>query len=121
MKIFNLKSLIAFSLCIFSSFSFSEEKIYEGKGKSIGFNEDEIAVVVTIKATKNNGKIIIKDITAQHEETPKLGGPAITKLISTAKETQNCTNLDNIGGATVSSAACKRALKLAIKDIEKQK
>lgn len=120
MKNLKLKSLLLFSFAILSLGSFADEKIYEAKGESKAFNEDGVPLILTVKATKKDGKIVIKDIIAEHQETDKIGGLAITKLITEVKEKQNYAKVDNVAGATVTSAAFRRALRNAVKDLEKQ-
>ncbi|MCY7007932.1 FMN-binding protein [Fusobacterium simiae] len=116
----NLKSLMVISFAILSLGSFADEKVYEAKAESKGFNEDGVPIVLTVKAIKKDGKVVITDIIAQHQETKEIGAVAITKLIEEVKEKQNYNKMDNIAGATATSAGFRRAIRNAVKDIEKQ-
>ena len=52
--------------------------------------------------------------------TDKIGGAAIEKLIEEVKKNQNYNKLDSVAGATSTSAGFRRAIRNAVKDIEKQ-
>ena len=95
--------------------------VYEGKGEAVGYNEEKVPVVLTVKATKNGDKLTIVDITAKHGETEALGGKVITRLIKKVKEKQDYENVDIVAGVTETSKAFKSALDKAVKDIKNQK
>ena len=114
------KSFLAICFAVLSLGSFAEDKIYEAKAEARGYNEDGVPIVLTVKATKKDGKVVIKDIVAQHKETDKIGGAAIEKLIEEVKKNQNYNKLDSVAGATSTSAGFRRAIRNAVKDIEKQ-
>ena len=96
-------------------------KVYEGKGEAVGYNEERVPVVLTVKATKNGDKLTILDITAKHEETEALGGKVISRLIKKVKEKQDYEKVDIVAGVTETSKAFKSALDKAVKDIKNQK
>ncbi|EHI78182.1 hypothetical protein HMPREF9093_01565, partial [Fusobacterium sp. oral taxon 370 str. F0437] len=54
------------------------------------------------------------------KETDKVGGAAIEELIKQVKEKQNYNKVDSVAGATSTSTGFRRALRNAVKDIEKQ-
>jgi len=112
----NLKSLMAISFAILSLGSFAADKVYEAKAEAKGYNEEGVPIVLTVKAIKKDGKVVVTDIVAKHQETDKIGGVAIEKLIEEVKKNQNYNKLDNVAGATSTS----RAIRNAVKDIEKQ-
>ena len=114
------KSFLVICFAVLSLGSFAEDKIYEAKAEARGYNEDGVPIVLTVKATKKDGKVVIKDIVAQHKETDKIGGVAIEKLIKQVKDKQNYNKVDGVSGATSTSAGFRRALRNAVKDIEKQ-
>ena len=114
------KSFLAICFAVLSLGSFAEDKIYEAKAEARGYNEDGVPIVLTVKATKKDGKVVIKDIVAQHKETDKIGGVAIEQLIKQVKDKQNYNKVDGVSGATSTSAGCRRAIRNAVKDIEKQ-
>lgn len=116
----NFKKLMFFSFVLLSLGSFADDKIYEAKAESKGYNEEGVPIVLTVKAIKKDGKVVITDVSAQHQETKEIGGMAITKLIKDVKEKQNYNKLDNVAGATTSCAGFRRAIRNAVKDIEKQ-
>ena len=95
--------------------------VYEGKGEAVGYNEERVPVVLTVKATKNGDKLTIVDITAKHEETEALGGKVIPRLIKKVKEKQDYEKVDIVAGVTETSKAFKSALDKAVKDIKNQK
>ena len=121
MKKMNLKSLLAISFAVLSLGSFAAEKVYEAKSEARGYNEDGVPIVLTVKAIKKDGKVIVTDIVAKHQETDKVGGAAIEQLIEEVKTKQNYNKLDGVAGATSTSAGFRRAIRNAVKDIEKQK
>ena len=82
------KSFLAICFAVLSLGSFAEDKIYEAKAEARGYNEDGVPIVLTVKATKKDGKVVIKDIVAQHKETDKIGGVAIEQLIKQVKDKQ---------------------------------
>ena len=120
MKKMNLKSLLAISFAVLSLGSFAAEKVYEAKSEARGYNEDGVPIVLTVKAIKKDGKVVVTDIVAKHQETDKIGGVAITQLIEEVKTKQNYNKLDSVAGATSTSAGFRRAIRNAVKDIEKQ-
>lgn len=120
MKKVNLKSLLAISFAVLSLGSFAAEKVYEAKSEARGYNEDGVPIVLTVKAIKKDGKVIVTDIVAKHQETDKVGGAAIEQLIEEVKTKQNYNKLDGVAGATSTSAGFRRAIRNAVKDIEKQ-
>ena len=95
--------------------------VYEGKGEAVGYNEERVPVVLTVKATKNGDKLTIVDITAKHEETEALGGKVIPRLIKKVKEKQDYEKVDIVAGVTETSKAFNSALDKAVKDIKNQK
>ena len=95
--------------------------VYEGKGEAVGYNEERVPVILTVKATKNGDKLTILDITAKHEETEALGGKVIPRLIKKVKEKQDYEKVDIVAGVTETSKAFKSALDKAVKDIKNQK
>ena len=115
-----LKGLMAISFATLSLGSFATDKVYEAKAEARGYNEDGVPIVLTVKAIKKDGKVVVTDIVAKHEETDKIGGVAIEKLIKEVKTKQNYNKLDNIAGASSTSAGFRRAIRNAVKDIEKQ-
>lgn len=124
----SLRKIFAFVLVALSVNAVAAEntakpagKIYEAKAEAKGYNEEEIPVVLNVKATKDGGKITIVDITATHEETAALGGKVIPRLIKKVKEKQDYENIDIVAGVTETSKAFKSALDKAIKDIKNQK
>ena len=94
------KSFLAICFAVLSLGSFAEDKIYEAKAEARGYNEDGVPIVLTVKATKKDGKVVIKDIVAQHKETDKIGGVAIEQLIKQVKDKQNYNKVDGVSGAT---------------------
>ena len=116
----NLKSLMAISFAVLSLASFAADKVYEAKAEAKGYNEEGIPIVLTVKAIKKDGKVVVTDIVAKHQETDKIGAVAIEKLIEEVKKNQNYNKLDNVAGATSTSAGFRRAIRNAVKDIEKQ-
>lgn len=114
------KSFLAICFAVLSLGSFADEKVYEAKAEARGYNEDGVPVVLTVKAIKKDGKVVVTDVIAQHKETDKIGGAAIEELIKQVKEKQNYNKMDNVAGATCTSACFRRALRNAVKDIEKQ-
>ena len=120
MKKMNLKSLLAISFAVLSLGNFAAEKVYEAKSEARGYNEDGVPIVLTVKAIKKDGKVIVTDIVAKHQETDKVGGAAIEQLIEEVKTKQNYNKLDSVAGATSTSAGFRRAIRNAVKDIEKQ-
>ena len=131
MKKLGLKRIFVFVLVALSvnAFAAGENKadnkpagkIYEGKGEAVGYNEERVPVVLTVKATKNGDKLTIVDITAKHEETEALGGKVISRLIKKVKEKQDYEKVDIVAGVTETSKAFKAALDKAVKDIKNQK
>ena len=120
MKKMNLKSLLAISFAVLSLGNFAAEKVYEAKAEARGYNEDGVPIVLTVKAIKKDDKVIVTDIVAKHQETDKVGGVAIEQLIEEVKTKQNYNKLDSVAGATSTSAGFRRAIRNAVKDIEKQ-
>ena len=116
----NFKSLMAISFAVLSLGSFAADKVYEAKAEAKGYNEEGVPIVRTVKAIKKDGKVVVTDIVAQHQETDKIGAVAIEKLIEEVKKNQNYNKLDNVAGATSTSAGFRRAIRNAVKDIEKQ-
>ena len=116
----NLKSLMAISFAVLSLGSFAADKVYEAKAEAKGYNEEGGPIVLTVKAIKKDGKVVVTDIVAQHKETDKIGAVAIEKLIEEVKKNQNYNKLDSVAGATSTSAGFRRAIRNAVKDIEKQ-
>ncbi len=114
------KSFLAICFAVLNLGSFAADKVYEAKAEARGYNEEGIPIVLTVKATKKDGKVVITDIVAQHKETDKVGGAAIEELIKQVKEKQNYNKVDSVAGATSTSAGFRRALRNAVKDIEKQ-
>ena len=112
------KSFLAICFAVLSLGSFAAEKVYEAKSEARGYNEDGVPIVLTVKAIKKDGKVIVTDIVAKHQETDKVGGAAIEQLIEEDK--QNYNKVDGVSGATSTSAGFRRALRNAVKDIEKQ-
>ena len=131
MKKLGLKRIFVFVLVALSvnSFAAGENKadnkpagkVYEGKGEAVGYNEEGVPVVLTVKATKNGDKLTIVDITAKHEETEALGGKVITRLIKKVKEKQDYEKVDIVAGVTETSKAFKSPLDKAVKNIKNQK
>ena len=131
MKKLGLKRIFVFVLVALSvnSFAAGENKadnkpagkVYEGKGEAVGYNEERVPVVLTVKATKNGDKLTIVDITAKHEETEALGGKVITRLIKKVKEKQDYEKVDIVAGVTETSKAFKSPLDKAVKNIKNQK
>lgn len=131
MKKLGLKRIFVFVLVALSvnAFAAGENKadnkpagkVYEGKGEAVGYNEERVPVVLTVKATKNGDKLTIVDITAKHEETEALGGKVIPRLIKKVKEKQDYEKVDIVAGVTETSKAFKSALDKAVKDIKNQK
>lgn len=119
MKKLGLKKVFAFILVALSVNALAVEKT--GKGQAIAFNEEGVPLILTVKANVEGDKITILDVTAEHEETPTIGGKALTKLIADLKTKQDTENIDVVAGATATSKAFKSALKKAIKDIKSQK
>ena len=107
------KSFLAICFAVLSLGSFAADKVYEAKAEARGYNEEGIPIVLTVK-------VVITDIVAQHKETDKVGGAAIEELIKQVKEKQNYNKVDSVAGATSTSAGFRRALRNAVKDIEKQ-
>ena len=116
----NLKSLMAISFAVLSLGSFAADKVYEAKAEAKGYNEEGVPIVLTVKAIKKDGKVVVTDIVAKHQETDKIGGVAITQLIEEVKKNQNYNKLDSVAGAASTSAGFRRAIRNAVKDIEKQ-
>ena len=116
----NLKSLMAISFVVLSLGSFAADKVYEAKSEAKGYNEEGIPIVLTVKAIKKDGKVVVTDIVAQHQETDKIGAVAIEKLIEEVKKNKKYKKLDSVAGATSTSAGFRRAIRNAVKDIEKQ-
>ena len=116
----NLKSLMAISFAVLSLGSFAADKVYEAKAEAKGYNEEGVPIVLTVKAIKKDGKVVVTDIVAKHQETDKIGGVAIEQLIKQVKDKQNYNKVDGVSGATSTSAGFRRALRNAVKDIEKQ-
>ena len=114
------KSFLAICFAVLSLGSFAADKVYEAKAEARGYNEDGVPIVLTVKAIKKDGKVVITDIVAKHQETDKIGGAAIEELIKQVKEKQNYNKVDSVAGATSTSAGFRRALRNAVKDIEKQ-
>ena len=85
----NLKSLMAISFAVLSLGSFATDKVYEAKAEAKGYNEEGVPIVLTVKAIKKDGKVVVTDIVAKHQETDKIGGVAITQLIEEVKKNQN--------------------------------
>ena len=106
------KSFLAICFAVLSLGSFAADKVYEAKAEARGYNEEGIPIVLTVKATKKDGKVIITDIVAQHKETDKVGGAAIEELIKQVKEKQNYNKVDSVAGATSTSAGFRRAFQL---------
>ena len=82
----NLKSLMAISFAVLSLGSFAADKVYEAKAEAKGYNEEGVPIVLTVKAIKKDGKVVVTDIVAKHQETDKIGGVAITQLIKVLEE-----------------------------------
>ena len=82
----NLKSLMAISFAVLSLGSFAADKVYEAKAEAKGYNEDGVPIVLTVKAIKKDGKVVVTDIVAKHQETDKVGGAAIEQLIEEVKD-----------------------------------
>lgn len=120
MKKMNLKGLLVVTFAVLSLGSFADEKVYEASSEAKGYNEEGVPIVLTVKAIKKDGKVVVTDIVAKHQETDKIGGVAIEKLIEEVKTKQNYNKLDNVAGATSTSAGFRRAIRNAVKDIEKQ-
>ena len=116
----NLKSLMAISFAVLSLGSFAADKVYEATAEAKGYNEDGVPIVLTVKAIKKDGKVVVTDIVAKHQETDKIGGIAITQLIEEVKTKQNYNKLDSVAGATFTSEGFKEALTMAIDDIKNQ-
>ena len=114
----NFKSLMAISFAVLSLGSFAADKVYEAKAEAKGYNEEGVPIVLTVKAIKKDGKVVVTDIVAKHQETDKIGGAAIEKLIEEVKKNQNYNKLDSVAGATSTSAGFRRAIRNAVKDIE---
>ena len=109
-----LKSLMAISFVVLSLGGFAADKMYEATA------EEGVPIVLTVKAIKKDGKVVVTDIVAKHQETDKVGGTAIEQLIEEVKTKQNYNKLDSVAGATSTSAGFRRAIRNAVKDIEKQ-
>ena len=116
----NFKSLIAISFAVLSLGAFAADKVYEATAEAKGYNEEGVPIVLTVKAIKKDGKVVVTDIVAKHQETDKVGGAAIEQLIEEVKTKQNYNKLDRVAGATSTSAGFRRAIRNAVKDIEKQ-
>ena len=116
----NFKSLMAISFAVLSLGSFAADKVYEAKAEAKGYNEEGVPIVLTVKAIKKDGKVVVTDIVAKHQETDKIGAVAIEKLIEEVKKNQNYNKLDNVAGATFTSEGFKEALTMAIDDIRDQ-
>ena len=52
------KSFLAICFAVLSLGSFAEDKIYEAKAEARGYNEDGVPIVLTVKATKKDGKVV---------------------------------------------------------------
>lgn len=115
MKKMNLKSLLAISFAVLSLGSFAAEKVYEAKSEARGYNEDGVPIVLTVKAIKKDGKVIVTDIVAKHQETDKVGGAAIEQLIEEVKTKQNYNKLDSVAGATSTSLVLEERLEMLLK------
>jgi len=112
-----LKSLMAISFVVLSLGGFAADKVYEATAEAKGYNEEGVPIVLTVKAIKKDGKVVVTDIVAKHQETDKVGGAAIEQEVKTK---QNYNKLDSVAGATSTSAGFRRAIRNAVKDIEKQ-
>ena len=77
-------------------------------------------IFLTVKSIKKDGNVVFTYIFAKHQETDKIGAVAIEKLIEEVKTKQNYNKLDSVAGATSTSAGFRRAIRNAVKDIEKQ-
>lgn len=85
--------------------------VYKVSGTGEGFNGE---ISLEIKAyKKKNGEIRIIEIKAEHNDTPAIANPAISKLIENAMHTQK-NNIEGVAGATYTSQGCHEALKDAI-------
>ena len=110
------KSFLAICFAVLSLGAFAADKVYETTAEAKGYNEEGIPIVLTVKAIKKDGKVVVTDIVAKHQETDKVGGAAIEQLIEEVKTKQNYNKLDSVAGAT----GFRRAIRNAVKDIEKQ-
>ena len=87
-------------------------KVYEGIGE--GF-ENEIRVKVTAYRNREN-EIRITDIQVEHEDTPEVGGMAISSLTEKIKSMQTL-DVDVVAGASSSSQGFLDAIRDAVKKI----
>ncbi|WP_261787576.1 FMN-binding protein [Fusobacterium necrophorum] len=87
-------------------------KVYEGIGE--GF-ENEIRVQVTAYRNREN-EIRITDIQVEHEDTPEVGGMAISSLTEKIKSMQTL-DVDVVAGASSSSQGFLDAIRDAVKKI----
>ncbi|KDE61544.1 FMN-binding protein [Fusobacterium necrophorum] len=87
-------------------------KVYEGIGE--GF-ENEIRVQVTAYRNQEN-EIRITDIQVEHEDTPEVGGMAISSLTEKIKSMQTL-DVDVVAGASSSSQGFLDAIRDAVKKI----
>ncbi|KID48977.1 FMN-binding protein [Fusobacterium necrophorum subsp. funduliforme B35] len=91
-------------------------KVYEGIGE--GF-ENEIRVQVTAYRNREN-EIRITDIQVEHEDTPEVGGMAISSLTEKIKSMQTL-DVDVVAGASSSSQGFLDAIRDAVKKYLKNK
>ena len=87
---------------------------YEGKGD--GFYDD---ITVKIAAEKNRkGEVRVSKIEVIHEDTPAVAGPAIENLKQQLMEKQDPTKLDEVAGATFTSAGVIEAIEDAYSKVK---
>ena len=78
------KIFLAICFAVLSLGSFAEDKIYEAKAEARGYNEDGVPIVLTVKATKKDGKVVIKDIVCLLYTSPSPRDRSVTRMPSSA-------------------------------------
>ena len=113
--------VIAFISIGLLAFAFEDKfkpKIYEAEGTGIGYNDD---ITLKVSAYKKSDKTIrVTNIEVKHADTDEIGGVCCTKLVEEIKAKQRFEDFDFVAGATSTSAGFRRAIRNAVKDIEKQ-
>ena len=99
-------------VCAFASAIFmntNTEEVYEGTAK--GFHGD---IHVQVAAHRNDENAIeITDIQVKHEDTPDIGGVAISDLVEKVKAEQS-VEVEMVAGASYSSQGFLEAVKEAV-------
>ena len=113
--------VIAFIVIGLAAFAFEDifkPKIYYAEGTGIGYNDD---ITLKVSAYKKKDKTIrVTNIEVEHTDTDEIGGVAVQKLVDDIKARQKFEDFDFVAGATSTSAGFRRAIRNAVKDIEKQ-